>query len=74
MTWKFSEVDIPYPREDWAQFVMVTLKTDKELSDSMIRTLEVAGCVLKVCVLLSLASLALFLAPKPMSDPFLPLT
>lgn len=46
-----SELEVPYPRADWAEFVMVSLKTDKELSDTIEKTMEVVDKVLKVCVL-----------------------
>lgn len=46
----FSETDIPYPRADWAEFVMVSLKTDKELNDAVAKKFELDGSVLKVYV------------------------
>ena len=42
---------MPYPRADWAEYVVVSLKTDKELNDKVQKTLEVHGNVLKVYVL-----------------------
>lgn len=50
MVQSFSETDIPYPRADWAEFVMVSLKTDKELNDAVTKNFELDGSVLKVYV------------------------
>lgn len=45
---------MPYPRADWAEFVLTSLKTDKELNDRVQKTLEVHDKVLKACVLIFL--------------------
>lgn len=41
---------MPYPRADWAEFVVISLKTDKELNDKVQKTLEVHDKVLKAYV------------------------
>lgn len=56
---------MPYPRADWAEYVMTSLLVDKELSDVINRTIEVEGNVLVACVLFAVLRTALFPEHSP---------